>query len=140
MAHWGFEYVYWPAARQREDALRLVVMGVDVIVGSSPHVLQPVVVVSVDGAGARCSARVTRGGAPGFALVAWSLGNLATIMPTPPCQVGALLSVTLGRSAIGARTVDLSELRRLGGDVGAALAHARHLLGDDILEDDPWAP
>jgi hypothetical protein len=42
-----------------------------------------------------------RGGAPRFGVIAWSLGNLATIMPTLPCRVGALLEIAVGHDAQG---------------------------------------
>jgi poly-gamma-glutamate capsule biosynthesis protein CapA/YwtB (metallophosphatase superfamily) len=84
LAHWGFEYEYFPGALQRAHARRLIELGVDVIVGSSPHVLQPVEVVSIDGADPACPAQARRGGPPRFGVIAWSLGNLATIMPTLP--------------------------------------------------------
>lgn len=110
-AHWGFEYEYWPAAAQRADALRLVELGFDLIVGSSPHVLQPVEVVSIDGADPACPLQARRGGSPRFGLVAWSLGNLATIMPTLACRVGAIVEVDVGRDASGA--VAFSDLRAI---------------------------
>lgn len=99
LAHWGFEYECWPTTQAREQAHRLIALGADVIVGSSPHVLQPVEVVSVDGGDPDCPVQVRRSpeGAPGFALVVWSLGNLCSIMPTLRCQVGALLAVGLGK-------------------------------------------
>jgi hypothetical protein len=100
-AHWGYEYEFHPTALQRAHALRLVELGVDVIVGSSPHVLQPVEVVSVDGADPACPLQARRGGPPRFGLVAWSLGNLASVMPTLPCRVGALLEIDVGRDAAG---------------------------------------
>jgi hypothetical protein len=99
LAHWGYEYEYWPGALQTEHARRLIELGADVIVGSSPHVLQPVELVSVDGADPACPLQARRGGPPGFALIAWSLGNLATILPTLGCRVGALLELDVGRSA-----------------------------------------
>jgi poly-gamma-glutamate synthesis protein (capsule biosynthesis protein) len=92
LAHWGYEYEYWPDAAMRRDAHELVRRGVDVVVGASPHVLQPVEVVSVDGWDPGCPAQVGRGGAPRAALIAYSLGNFASIMPTVACQVGALLT------------------------------------------------
>jgi poly-gamma-glutamate synthesis protein (capsule biosynthesis protein) len=146
LAHWGFEYEHWPAARQRAHALRLIELGVDVIVGSSPHVLQPVEMVSVDGADPACPLQARRGGPPRFALIAWSLGNLATIMPTLPCQVGALLEIDVGRDARGVpsfaalRAIPTVSARGLGArwldgatlpieKEGAPLAHARAMLG-----------
>ena len=58
--HWGDEYHHQPLPRQREVAARLVEAGADVILGTHPHVLQPV-------------EWVERGGRRG--LVAFSLGN-----------------------------------------------------------------
>lgn len=99
--HWGFEYEHFPSATQIEHARRLIELGADVLVGSSPHVLQPVELCSIDGADARCPLQATRGGAPRFGLIAWSLGNLATVMPTLACRVGALLSIDVGRDERG---------------------------------------
>jgi poly-gamma-glutamate synthesis protein (capsule biosynthesis protein) len=146
VAHWGFEYEFWPAAAQRAHALRLIELGVDVIVGSSPHVLQPVEMVSVDGADAACPLQARRGGPPRFALIAWSLGNLATIMPTLACRTGALLEIDVGRDARGIasfsslRAIPTVSARGLGATWldGATLpaapgdrhhAHARAMLG-----------
>ncbi len=120
-AHWGFEYEYWPAAPQRADALRLIELGFDLVVGSSPHVLQPIEMVSIDGADPACPLQARRGGSPRFGLIAWSLGNLATIMPTLACRVGALVELDLGRDASGAvafsdvRAVPTVSARGLGG-------------------------
>ncbi len=93
--HWGFEYEYFPTEAQRRDALELVRAGADIVAGSSPHVLQPVELVSIDGADPTCPLQVVRGGPPRFGVIAWSLGNLATIMPTSACRVGALLEIEL---------------------------------------------
>lgn len=146
LAHWGFEYEHWPAATQRAHAKRLIELGVDVILGSSPHVLQPVEMVSVDGADPACPLQAKRGGPPRFALIAWSLGNLATIMPTLACQTGALLEIDVGRDARGVpafsalRAIATRSARGLGAKWldGATLpappgdphhAHARAMLG-----------
>jgi len=79
-AHWGFEYEHWPARTQRAHALKLVELGVDIIVGSSPHVLQPVELVAIDGADPSCPLQAHRGGRPRFAVIAWSLGNFVSDM------------------------------------------------------------
>ncbi len=93
--HWGYEYEYFTTEAQRRDALELVRAGCDLVVGSSPHVLQPVELVSIDGADPDCPLQVVRGGSPRFGVIAWSLGNLATIMPTLACRVGALVEIEL---------------------------------------------
>ena len=40
--HWGMEYEYQPNAYQRDMALYLSSLGVDIIIGTHPHVIQPV--------------------------------------------------------------------------------------------------
>jgi poly-gamma-glutamate synthesis protein (capsule biosynthesis protein) len=107
LAHWGYEYEYWPTAAQREAADSLIAAGADVIVGSSPHVLQPLEIVSVNGADPACPRQVLRPGAPpSLALILWSLGNLTTIMPTTACQVGALVTVDFSRTNAGGLAID----------------------------------
>jgi poly-gamma-glutamate capsule biosynthesis protein CapA/YwtB (metallophosphatase superfamily) len=101
MAHWGYEYEYWPSTAQRDMALQWIAQGCDMIVGSSPHVLQPFEIVSINGADPRCPSQVRRAGPPGFAMIFWSLGNLATIMPTLPCRVGALAELDIVFDANG---------------------------------------
>lgn len=41
--HWGFEYVDWPADRQLIVSQQLKEAGVDVIIGSHPHWIQPTI-------------------------------------------------------------------------------------------------
>jgi poly-gamma-glutamate synthesis protein (capsule biosynthesis protein) len=97
LPHWGYEYEYWPDAAMRADAHRLVELGVDVILGASPHVLQPCELASVNGWDARAPTQLRRAwGGPRPALVAYSLGNFASILPTAGCQVGAMLGLHLG--------------------------------------------
>jgi len=146
-AHWGFEYEHWPAARQREHARRLIELGVDLVVGSSPHVLQPIELVSIDGADPACPLQASRGGAPRMGVIAWSLGNFTTIMPSLPCQVGALVELDLdaalrpcairaiptlsrrglGASWLGAGTVAVAELPTA--EAAQARRHAVAILG-----------
>lgn len=48
--HWGNEYQLTPDSHQKEIAQRLCDMGVDVIIGGHPHVVQPVdLITSTDG-------------------------------------------------------------------------------------------
>lgn len=93
--HWGYEYEYFTTEAQRRHALEAIRAGCDLVVGSSPHVVQPVEIVSIDGADPACPLQVARGGAPRFGVIAWSLGNLATIMPTLACRVGALVELEI---------------------------------------------
>ena len=40
--HWGIEYTHTPTKEQREQAQFLADLGVDVIIGSHPHVIEPI--------------------------------------------------------------------------------------------------
>lgn len=40
--HWGVEYTHTPTKEQRDQAQFLADLGVDVIIGSHPHVIQPI--------------------------------------------------------------------------------------------------
>ncbi|MDR0422717.1 MAG: CapA family protein [Proteiniphilum sp.] len=63
--HWGTEYKRYPDKRQKEQAAFLFRRGVDVIIGSHPHVVQPVEYFAChDGDTAKVKP------------VCWSLGNL----------------------------------------------------------------
>lgn len=66
LVHWGIEYSPTPSRRQLEQADKLVAAGADLILGSHPHVLQPIVEREVQGR------RV---------LIAFSLGNFIFDQP-----------------------------------------------------------
>lgn len=46
--HWGNEYERLPAAGQRKLAERLIDSGVDVIIGTHPHVIQPIEIIKTE--------------------------------------------------------------------------------------------
>lgn len=76
--HWGNEYRYRPTGRQREIAALSLENGADLVVGTHPHVLQPLEVVSTD---------------RGYGLVAWSLGNFVSYQRTLPRERSGILAV-----------------------------------------------
>ena len=149
MPHWGFEFECWPEQRQREDAYRLIELGADVVVGSSPHVLQPVDIVSVNRWDARCPVQLTRPGPSRAGVIAYSLGNFLSSMTTLGCCTGCVLKLPLCVRADGQLDLERvsatvtaslrSGLRRatstrLAAELEASrrerhLAHARGLLG-----------
>jgi poly-gamma-glutamate capsule biosynthesis protein CapA/YwtB (metallophosphatase superfamily) len=96
--HWGYEYEYWPDELQRQHALALIKMGVDVIIGHSPHVLQPIDYVSINHFDSSCPLQVEREGPGKLGLIAWSLGNFLSIMPTLACKTGAILQLSLNNT------------------------------------------
>lgn len=108
--HWGFEFEYWPDPLQRQHAYRLIELGVDVILGSSPHLLQPIEIVSVDGWDATCPLQVRRGAMPRPGLILYSLGNFASAMPTRACKTGAILSIRLCVGHTGMLSLDTLSL------------------------------
>ena len=105
LLHWGYEYEYYPDPHFMVLARRIVAAGVDLVVGSGPHVVQPAEICHVNrpdripGIGT-CSIR-THDGEPRTAAVLYSLGNFGTIMATVPCQVGLVASVTLDPDVTG---------------------------------------
>jgi len=97
--HWGSEYMRQPSRPQREAARMLLEEGVDVIVGSHPHVVQPIVRLTVD-----------RGGRPFSGYVAYSLGNLVSTQIWRYSDSGLLLYVDIAKGATGARVTGLRYL------------------------------
>lgn len=97
--HWGSEYMRQPSRPQREAARMLLEEGVDVIVGSHPHVVQPIVTMTVD-----------RGGRPFTGYVAYSLGNMVSTQVWRYSDSGLLLYVDIERNATGARVTGLRYL------------------------------
>lgn len=85
--HWGDEYHLLPNASQKAMADKLVAMGVDLIIGSHPHVIQPM------------EMHPTPDGRQ--ALVVYSLGNLISNMRTTDTRGGALVRVQLERDSTG---------------------------------------
>lgn len=99
--HWGEEYQRSPNTWQKSIAQKLCNMGVDVIVGGHPHVLQPVELLHAEG-----SDRTT--------VCAYSLGNaisnqrrelLKTYCPTGHSEDGALFSYTFTKTPDGVTTL-----------------------------------
>lgn len=86
--HWGVEYVLLENAQQRSLADFLVDKGVDLIIGSHPHVIQPMKVVRNEKENKNV-------------LVVYSLGNFISNMKTADTRGGALVKATLERDANG---------------------------------------
>jgi poly-gamma-glutamate synthesis protein (capsule biosynthesis protein) len=112
--HWGHEFEFYPTPRQVQLAREIARAGADLIVGTHPHVIQPLEVCFVNGYEERyrrqgLDSPATQGptgalvrdgtGVPRKALVAYSLGNFATAMYTLHCRVGLILSLRLARDA-----------------------------------------
>ena len=83
-AHWGADDEAMPTEYQKEWAAYLMQQGVNVIIGSYPHTLQPYVTLS-DGSGHKT-------------LVYYSLGNLATGQETLKSVLGGLAKFTIQKT------------------------------------------
>lgn len=80
-AHWGVEYTHEPNDTQRNLAKKLGENGADVIIGTHPHVIQPVEFISnSDGS---------------QTLVAYSLGNFISAQNRGPRMLGGMLNFEL---------------------------------------------
>ena len=77
-AHWGNEYTHEPTEGQRQLAQKLASWGADVIIGTHPHVIQPVEYIDNED-GSRT-------------LVAYSLGNFISAQNRGPRMLGGVLN------------------------------------------------
>ena len=83
--HWGPEYTRRPEAYIVTRGRKMIAAGVDVVLGSHPHMVQPVEFVEVQ----TDSGQTRRG------LVAWSLGNFVDNMTKRYTDSGILLEFTI---------------------------------------------
>ncbi len=83
-AHWGSEYTHEPTDYQRELAGKLASWGADVIIGTHPHVIQPVEYIT-NGDGRKT-------------LVAYSLGNFISAQNRGPRMLGGMLNFDVVRN------------------------------------------
>jgi len=90
MPHWGTEYVRKPDYDVRLTAEKMVAAGVDVILGSHPHMVQPIEWITVEADGEERTA-----------LVAWSLGNFVDNMKIQYTDSGIILDFSIVENADG---------------------------------------
>ena len=82
--HWDVEFESAPASSTRKLAAWLLEQGVDAVLGSHPHVVQPVEYLTVE-----------REAGPYTGLVAFSMGNFLSNMFPAPKNYGMYLELTL---------------------------------------------
>jgi poly-gamma-glutamate capsule biosynthesis protein CapA/YwtB (metallophosphatase superfamily) len=88
--HWGTEYERQPNAYQKEIASFCLRNGADIIIGSHPHVLQPMEIFSI---GDNLNKREV--------MVAWSLGNSVSNQRDRYRDGGAMILIDLQKKATG---------------------------------------
>jgi poly-gamma-glutamate synthesis protein (capsule biosynthesis protein) len=76
--HWGLEYKHSPTKSQRQTAALSLANSADIVIGTHPHVLQPIEVTSSD---------------RGYAAVAYSLGNFVSFQRTKPRERSVILAI-----------------------------------------------
>ena len=76
--HWGEEYTYTPISSQKEIANYLASLGVDIIIGSHPHVVEPIEYI-------------------GNTLVIYSLGNFISAQRGIERLTGLMVSVNVNK-------------------------------------------
>lgn len=128
--HWGTEYSLEVTQMQEDWAQTFLDLGVDVVIGTHPHVLEPVEVKT---------------GANGHQMVVfWSLGNFVSTQSQAMCMVGGEARVTFEKSGGSARVksweLDPTVTQRATGtamtayrlaDYTQELASSNAILGDD---------
>ena len=85
LPHWGVEYRREPTQSMESTAQKLVAAGVDVVLGSHPHMVQPVTTIEAS----------TETGETRRGLVAWSLGNFISNQGKRYTDWGIVLDFTL---------------------------------------------
>lgn len=85
--HWGTEYVYEPVKSQKDLVAFFYDLGVDLVIGTHPHVLQPVAWYSPD--------------SDHKMLVYYSLGNFLSYQKEAPRMLGAMAYVTITKDDKG---------------------------------------
>ena len=91
MPHWGVEYQTTPASAYKAYADQMIEAGVDIILGSHPHVVQPIEL-----------RRVERDGEERDVLIAWSMGNFISNMYKAYADCGIIVDFTVTRDEEGA--------------------------------------
>lgn len=90
--HWGTEYAEEPDDFQREWAQLFAGCGVDVVVGTHPHAIQPY--------------EVLRGEDGHETLIYYSLGNYISAQPVETCVKGGMASFTVSLTSEGYRVTE----------------------------------
>lgn len=85
--HWGTEYVNEPNELQRQQANFLASLGVDVIIGHHPHVIQPIEFIN-------------------NTLVIYSLGNFISAQDSINKRIGMMASFTFQKTTLDGKTID----------------------------------
>lgn len=101
LPHWGNEYVLEHSASQKKLASWLAERGCDAVIGSHPHVLQDVEILTVPDEGGEDGRKVP---------VAYSLGNFISNMSAPNTQLGMMVTLRFTKDGLGDKNMLEPEL------------------------------
>ena len=87
--HWGTEYTHTPTAEEKEIAKYLSSLGVDIVIGHHPHVIQPIEYV-------------------GDTLVIYSLGNFISAQDGTMKRVGMMASLEINKTVTDGKTTSVT--------------------------------
>ena len=114
--HWGEEYSTEPVEMQKEWAKKFADLGVDVIIGNHPHVIEPVTVVEgQNGKKVPCY---------------YSTGNFISTSPSNESLVGGIAEVTLHKDANGSCSVTSAEFKPVISHLGLSTDMTTYLIKD----------
>jgi poly-gamma-glutamate synthesis protein (capsule biosynthesis protein) len=99
--HWGVEYTHTPTAEQKRIANHLASLGVDIVIGHHPHVIQPIEFIN-------------------DTLVIYSLGNFISAQEGLPKLIGMMVSLNI------VKTVDNNKTNIKIEDVKGDLIYTYH--------------
>lgn len=122
--HWGDEYKLLPNATQRRLADFLVGEGVDLVIGSHPHVIQPIE-MRTDSAGKK-------------QLVVYSLGNFISNMKTADTRGGLMVKAYVSRAPGGEAQVDSAAYKLVFTVPAAPGKHNFYLTNPDSCTSAQW--
>lgn len=122
-AHWGEEYTHTPIESQKQMAQKLADWGVDVVIGTHPHVIEPVeFITSTDGSHQM--------------LVAYSLGNFVSAQNKAPRMLGGMLNFNVVKNnATGKINVENVTFRGTVTHYGSGSSNIRVYALQDYTED-----
>ena len=83
--HWGVEYTHTPTEEQKRQASYLASLGVDVIIGHHPHVIQPIQYID-------------------NTLVIYSLGNFISAQDGNQKRVGMIAGFDINKTVENGKT------------------------------------
>lgn len=118
--HWGTEYNLGTDAKQQEEVNFLAEQGVDLVIGTHPHVVEPV----------SC---ITRPDGKKM-LIYYSLGNFQSIQNREDTMIGAMACVTLKKTYAGVSISDFN-MRFLANDYRMSGVFLDYY---DIVTTYPW--